>query len=150
VNVRHEYVVTAPGSRARLTFLTRHVLTGLVVTDMDTGQPLEVVTDANGRAAVLATSIVNPSQSAHLRVSGVEQDSTYRTEGGQLFWEKTLHEPRATILLPAGWDVMAVSTPATISTTREGRVAIQVYNPRPEPATISVRAGRRPGGGEGN
>jgi hypothetical protein len=148
IMVRHEYVETAPGARALLTFLARHVLTGLAVTDMDTGKPLEVVADPRGRAAVLAMPLVNPSQSAHLRVSGVEQDSAYRTEGGQLFWEKTLHEPRTTILLPAGWDVMAVSTPATVSTTREGRVAIQVYNPRPEPATLNLRASRRPGGGE--
>ncbi len=147
VMVRHEYVETAPGARALLTFLTRHVLTGLAVTDMDTGKPLEVEADTRGRAAVLATPLVNPSQSAHLRVSGVEQDSAYRTEGGQLFWEKTLHEPRTTILLPAGWDVMTVSTPATVSTTREGRVAIQVYNPRPEPAALNLRASRRPGGG---
>ena len=147
VLVRHEFVETSPGARAMLPFLSRHVLTGVVVTDMATGQPLEVVTDPKGRAAVLSTPITNPTQSAQLRVAGTEQDSAYRTEGGQLFFEKTLHEPRTTILLPEGWDVMTVSTPAIVTTTRDGRVAIQVYNPRLEPAALSVRASRRPSGG---
>ena len=147
VLVRHEFVETSPGARAMLPFLSRHVLTGVVVTDMATGKPLEMVTDPKGRAAVLATPITNPTQSAQLRVAGTEQDSAYRTEGGQLFFEKTLYEPRTTILLPDGWDVMTVSTPAIVTTTRDGRVAIQVYNPRPEPAGISVRASRRPSGG---
>jgi hypothetical protein len=147
VAVRHEYVETAPGSRSALTFLTRHVLTELQVVDMDLGRALDVVTEPRGRVAVLATPIANTSQSAHLRISGMEQDSAYRSEGGQLYWEKTLYEPRTTILLPAGWDVMAISTPATISATSDGRVAVQVYNPRVEPAAISLRANRRPSGG---
>ena len=147
VLVRHEFVETSPGARAMLPFLSRHVLTGVVVTDMATGKPLEMVTDPKGRAAVLSTPITNPTQSAQLRVAGTEQDSAYRTEGGQLFFEKTLYEPRTTILLPEGWDVMTVSTPATVTTTRDGRVAIQVYNPRLEPAALSVRASRRPSGG---
>ncbi len=144
VAVRHEYTETTPGARSRLTFLSRHSLVELAVTDVDLGQALEVVAEAGGRAAVLKQPIVNPSESVRIRVSGIEQNSTYRVEGGELLWEKTLYEPRTSILLPAGWDVMAVSVPATVSTTREGRVAVQVYNTRLEPVATSVRASRRP------
>jgi len=43
---------------------------------------------------------------------------------------------------------MTVSAPATVTTTREERVAIQVYNPRLEPAAIQLRASGRPSGGD--
>lgn len=140
VAVRHEYVETRKGTRATLTFLSRHRLSEAAVTDMDSGKPLKVTTEAGRSVAELELPIATADQSAHLRIAGVEQDAAYRVDRGELVWEKTLHEPRTTILLPSGWDVMTVSTPATIGFTPEGRVVIQVVNPRLEPAAIAVRA----------
>jgi len=144
IAVRHEYVETRPGDRALLAVLTRHRLTGAVVTDMDTGKPLRVVETSGGAAAELAVPIVSDRQTAHLRVVGREEDRAYRMESGQLAWEKTLHDPRTTVLLPPGWELTAISTPGTVTTTREDRVVVQIYNPRLEPVAIAIRAVRRP------
>jgi hypothetical protein len=143
VTVRHEYVEVRRGDRASLEFLSRHRIARPVVTDMDSGKVLEV-SGAGVPSVKLEAPIANESQSAHLRISGVETDPEYRLDGAQLAWSRTLYEPRTTILLPAGWEITALSTPATVSTTREGRVAIQVYNPRLEPAAIAIRAVRPP------
>ena len=107
---------------------------------MDSGKPLTMA-DRNGTPTIeLATPIANDKQSAHLRVVGKEQDAGYRVEGGQLVWQKTLYEPRTTIVLPAGWEPTAVSAPATIATGRDGRVTVQIYNPRVEPLAVAIRA----------
>ncbi len=157
VAVRHEYVATAPGPRARLTFLEHDPLAGLVVTDMDTGKPLEVVRGGSMTQAQLAAPIRNDRQSAHLRLSGDESDPRYRIEAGQLAWEHTLHEPRTTILLPEGWEITALTAPGTIShpgsgrrgggaAPGPGRVAIEIVNPRLDTVDVALRATRRPGG----
>jgi len=144
IAVRHEYVETRPGARAVLGVLARHRLTGVVVTDMDTGRPLRVVEASGGAAAELESPIVNDRQTAHLRVTGREDDRLYRIDNGQLAWEKTLVDPRTTVLLPPGWEITAISTPATVTTTREDRVSVQIYNPRLEPVAFALRAVRRP------
>lgn len=144
VGVRHEYVETRIGARATPEFLSRHRLTGLVVTDMDTGKPLPCAERGGAWTIDLAAPIATDAESAHLRITGREQDATYRVEAGQLVWQKTLHEPRTSILLPAGWEVTAVSAPATITTGRDARVAIQIYDPRIEPVAVAIRAVRAP------
>jgi hypothetical protein len=143
VSVRHQFVATTPGRRVVLPFLARHTMPSPVVTDLDTGAAL-TISGAGASSAVEPAEPLAAGHSLHLRIAGLVTDQGYRVDGGQLAWERTLHEPRTTILLPAGWDVVAVSTPALVSTTRENRVAIQVYNPRPEPTTIAIRAVRRP------
>jgi len=142
IAMRHEYVETRIGARATPEFFARHRLTGVVVTDMDTGKALVTAERAGIWAIDLATPITTGAESAHLSLTGREQDPAYRIEAGQLVWQKTLTEPRATILLPAGWEIAAVSTPVTVTTTRDARVALQVYNPRIEPVTISLTAVR--------
>lgn len=144
LSVRHEYVETRRGARTPLEFLLRHRLADPVVTDMDSGKALAIEGVGAGRSVRLDVPIASDLQSAHLRITGAETDPEYGLDAGQLAWARTLYEPRTTILLPAGWEVSAISTPATVTTTREGRVAIQVYNPRLEPAAIAIRAVRPP------
>lgn len=143
LGVRHQFLATTPGRRITLPFLARHAMNAPVVTDLDMGTPLPV-RGAAAAAAIESAEPIGAGQSIHLRIAGTIVDQAYRVDRGQLAWERALHEPRTTILLPAGWEAIAISTPALVSTTRENRVAIQVYNPRPEPTTIAIRAVRRP------
>lgn len=142
VAVRHEYVETRTGATPPVEFLARHRLANVVATDMDSGRPLVLSQRGGAWTVALATAIQHERQSAHVRIAGEESDAGYRLEGSYLAWEKSVHEPRTTILLPAGWEPVAISSPATVTTTREGRVAIQVYNPRVEPAAVAIRAVR--------
>ena len=142
IAVRHEYVETRIGTRVTPDFFTRHRLSGVAVTDMDTGKPLVAADRAGTWTIDLATPIARDTESAHLSITGRDQDPAFRIDAGALVWQKTLAEPRVTILLPAGWEVAVISTPATVTTARDGRVAIQLYNPRVEPATMVLRAVR--------
>jgi hypothetical protein len=140
--VRHEYVETRIGSRATPEFFAHHRLTGVVVTDMDSGKPLVAAERTGVWTIDLAAPIARETESAHIRIAGREIDPGYQIAAGQLQWQKTLREPRTTILLPAGWELTTLTTPATVTTTRDGRVAVQVYNPRIEPTAMALRAAR--------
>jgi hypothetical protein len=145
VTVRHEYVETRIGPRSAPEFLAHHTLSGLAVTDMDTGRLLTPVEAGGVWTIPLAAPIVNDRQSAHLRIAGKERDANYRIEtgpAGQLAWQITVHEPRVTIVLPAGWELTAASAPLTLATGRDGRVTLQVYNSRLEPMVVALRAVR--------
>ena len=142
IAVRHEYVETRVGARVTPEFFTRHRLTGVVVTDMDTGKPLVAAERAGKWTIDLATPIARDTETAHISITGRDQDPAFRIDGSSLVWQKTLAEPRVTVLLPAGWEVAVMSTPVTVTTTRDGRVAIQIYNPRIEPAAMILRAVR--------
>lgn len=145
VTVRHEYVETRVGSQASPAFLANHRVNGLVATDMDTGKLLQAVRRGETWAIDLAAPIANDKQSAHIRLTGTLVDSGYSLQAGQLAWSMTIVEPRATALLPAGWEPTAISAPTTVTTGRDGRVAIQIYNGRVDPLVVNIRAVRASG-----
>ncbi len=145
VNVTHEYLETQPGSRSRVAFLDRTTMSSVSVVDVDTGEALKTMQEKGATFAALASAITKPSQSARLRLTGTLTDAAYTLADGQLAWEQTLRTPRSTILLPSGWEVTSVSVPATVSTQADGRVAIQVFDGRPdEGMKVSMRATKRP------
>jgi hypothetical protein len=143
VNVTHEYVETQAGTRSRIAFLDRTTLSGLAVTDVDTGATLKTAQEKGATFVTLASAIAKPSQSARVRVAGTMNDSAYTVADGQLAWDQILRTPRSTVLLPAGWEVTSVSVPATVTTQADGRVAIQVFDGRPDDGVrLEVRATR--------
>ena len=71
--------------------------------------------------------IVDERQSAHLRIAGILKDSTYTLQNGDLVFDRTLHGLRNTVLLPAGWEVSAVSQSGTIGTFH-GRAFVALIN----------------------
>jgi hypothetical protein len=145
VNVTHEYLETQPGSRSRVAFLDRTTMSSVSVVDVDTGEALKTMQEKGATFAALASAITKPSQSARLRLTGTLTDAAYRLADGQIAWEQTLRTPRSTILLPSGWEVTSVSVPATVSTQADGRVAIQIFDGRPdEGVKVSMRATKRP------
>lgn len=101
---------------------------GLKVVDLDSAQPLEL---ERSDAVRLPVAIENDRQSAHLKVSGIVHDASYRAEGDGLSFERTLYGPRNTILLPQGWEVAGVSQPATVG-LYGGRVFIAIVNAQSE------------------
>ena len=141
VTVTHEYLETQPGTRSKVWFLDRTPLTGVAVTDVDTGEAVKLTQEKGATFAALAVPIAKPSQSARIRVTGTLTDAGYTVADGQLAWEQTLRTPRSTIVLPAGWQVTTVSVPATVSTQADGRVVIQVFDGRPdEGVQVAIRA----------
>jgi hypothetical protein len=75
----------------------------------------------------LDVPIADDKQSAHLRITGTLNDAAYKSEGGELVFDRTLHGLRNTVLLPAGWEVSAVSQSGTIG-VYQGRAFVALIN----------------------
>jgi hypothetical protein len=68
---------------------------------------------------------------------------SYYMEGDELVWDRTFGRLRNTVVLPAGWYLTTLISPATIQTLADGRVAIYVVNPRNDEVRVYFRARRR-------
>jgi hypothetical protein len=102
-------------------------LQDLKVVDLDTAKAFEPVKDGKSMAVKLEVPIVDDKQSAHIKITGTLQDAGYKSQGGDLVFDRTLHGLRNTVLLPAGWDVAAVSQSGTIG-TYQGRAFVALIN----------------------
>jgi len=69
---------------------------------------------------------------------------TYYLEGDELVWDRTFGRLRNTVVLPAGWYITGLASPATILTQADGRVAVYIVNPRNDDIRVYIRARRRP------
>jgi hypothetical protein len=130
------------GATATLDSLSYLPMHDLKVTDLDTGKPLVVSKDGNRSAVTLEVPITNDKQSAHLRLVGTIADQGYTTEKGDLVFSRTMRGLRNTVLLPAGWEVAAVSQSATVG-QYNGRAFVALINLNAENQyTVKIRAAR--------
>lgn len=126
--VEQTYSETRQGATAPIDALSYLALHELKVVDLDTAKPLAVQTSGKGKAATLDVPITNDKQSAHLAITGIVQDGSYKIVDGELVFERTLHGLRNTVLLPAGWEVSLVSQSGTIGKTAQGRAFVALIN----------------------
>jgi hypothetical protein len=68
---------------------------------------------------------------------------SYYLDGEELVWDRTFGRLRNTVVLPRGWYLTGVASPATIQTLPDGRVAVYVVNPRNDEVRVYLRARRR-------
>ena len=130
------------GAKATLDSLTYLPLQDLQVTDLDTARALTATKAGNTTSVSLEVPITNDKQSAHLRLTGTLTDPGYTVERGELVFARTLKGLRNTVLLPAGWEVSAVSQSATIG-EYEGRMFVALINLNAENQyTVRIRAAR--------
>jgi hypothetical protein len=142
IRVEQTYSDYRKGSTAQLDSLAYLRLQDLKVTDLDTGTSLSPSRQKDTTVVKLGVPIVNDRQSAHLRIAGTLTDPNYKTINGDLVFRRTLHGLRNTILLPAGWEVSAVSESGTIG-TYQGRVFVALINLNAaDQYTVTVRAHR--------
>jgi hypothetical protein len=140
VRVSREVIVTQPGATA---FVPNQMSAAdVVVVDVDSGKTLELKAGREGRVATLLEPITGPDQSARLRLTGTMK-TRYAVAGGLFSWDARIDEPRAVFLLPAGFDLVSVSAPATVSTQQDGRVALQVYAGAEVTMRVIITAAKR-------
>jgi hypothetical protein len=70
---------------------------------------------------------------------------SYYLDGDELVWDRTFGRLRNTVVLPTGWYLTALASPATIATLPDGRVSIYVMNPRNDEVRVYFRARKRAG-----
>ena len=68
---------------------------------------------------------------------------SYYLDGDDLVWDRSFGRLRNTVVLPPGWYLTVLASPATIETLPDGRVSIYVVNPRNDDIRVYLRARRR-------
>ena len=144
VSVQQTYTDYRKGAAARLDGLSYMALKDVVVIDLDTAKPLVTSGQGAQMTAKLEVPIVQEHQSAHLRLTGTLADGSYKIDKGDLVFTRTFKGLRNTVLLPAGWEVAAVSQSGTIGRTAQGRAFVALINLNAENSyTVTIRA-RKP------
>ncbi len=106
---------------------------------LDAGEP---VTDTT-QIVVISFPVVTQGQSARLRITETYTDpNRYGLDGDELVWDRAFGRPRNTVVLPAGWTVVASSIPSAISTDADGRQRLAFENGRNDDIQVLIRARR--------
>lgn len=158
----HDYTETRPGING----YANVVRTGSTASHpsariLDTGQPLEAKemsgaemaalkinagesVDPDARVVVIPFEPVQPGQSLRLRIAETyTAPASYRLQGDELVFDRSLGRPRNAVVLPSGWYCAFSSIPATVSRLPDGRVRLDYWNGRPEPVAVLLKARRR-------
>jgi hypothetical protein len=128
---------------------------------LDTGEklPTRLITGAELAAAKIesdeavkpATQIVlisfppvKKGQSVRLRVSETyTAPASYRLDGDELVFDRSLGRPRNAVVLPVGWYLAASTIPATVTQLSDGRIRLDFWNGRPDSVDVLLKAKRR-------
>jgi hypothetical protein len=148
--VGHYFNVVRPGSQVSKPSarnldngeeLKVETITGaeLKARNLDAGEPVAPATEV----VVIAFPPVKAGGSTRLRISETYTDAgRYRLDGEELIWDRAFGRPRNTVVLPAGWTVVASSIPGTISEGADSRQRLYFENHRPDDIQVLIRARR--------
>ena len=117
-------------------------LTGseLLAAKVDVGEPIT----AESEVVVIRFPAVQKGQSARLRISETYTDpGRYYLGGDEFVWDRSLGRPRNAVVLPAGWYVTASSIPAVVTLSDDGRVRLDLDNPRPDDIAVLLKGKKR-------
>ena len=128
---------------------------------LDTGEALkgDILTGAQMKAAgidaggeqvaddqqVVVTRFapVRKGQSVRLRLSETyTAPQSYRLEGDEFVFERSLGRPRNSVVLPAGWYLTALSIPAVVRQTPDGLTRVDFVNGRPDGIDVLMKGKR--------
>ena len=122
--------------------LETKLMTGaeLAAAKIAVGEPV----DAAAQVVVIPFSAVKPGQSVRLRISETyTAPASYRLEGDELVFDRSLGRPRNAVVLPEGWYLTASSIPATVTQMGDGRIRLDFWNGRPDAVDVLIKAKRR-------
>jgi hypothetical protein len=141
VSVTQTYTDYRQGPSAKLDSLSYIPLKDVAVIDLDTAKPLVTSGQGTAMTAKLEIPIANDKQSAHLKLTGTLADGSYKVDKGDLVFTRTMKGLRNTVLLPAGYEVSAVSQSGTIGKTQQGRAFVALINLNAENSyAVTIRA----------
>jgi len=87
---------------------------------------------------------IEPGATNRIRLMETYADSkSYYLDGDELVWDRTFGRLRNTVVLPPGWYLTGLASPAMIETLPDGRASVYVVNPRNDDVRVYIRARRR-------
>lgn len=96
-------------------------------------------------AVVVYFSPVQAGTSVRLRISETyTAPQSYRLDGNDLVFDRSLGRPRNSVVLPAGWYLTATSIPAVVSETADKRIRLDFYNGRTDSIDVLIKGRKRP------
>lgn len=158
----HDYTESRPGANQYLNV----VRAGSTVSNpaayiLDTGEVLQsrVMTGAELAAAKIDTegeevtpttqivvipfTRVEKGRSVRLRISETyTAPVSYRLDGDELVFDRSLGRARNAVVLPSGWYLTASAIPATVRQLPDGRVRLDFWNGRPDEVDVLLKAKR--------
>jgi hypothetical protein len=106
---------------------------------LDAGEPVADTTEV----VVISFPAIKTGQSARLRITETYTDrNRYFVDGDELVWDRAFGRPRNTVVLPAGWTVVASSIPSTITQDPDGRQRLYFEKNRNDEIQVLIRARR--------
>ncbi len=100
--------------------------------------------EPDARVVVIPFPAVQAGQSLRLRIAETyTAPLSYRLEGEDLVFDRSLGRPRNAVVLPSGWYCTFSAIPATVSQLPDGRVRLDYWNGRPEAVNVLLKARRR-------
>ncbi len=123
--------------------LETKLMTGaeLTAAKLDTGEQV----DPAAQVVVIPFPAVEGGQSVRLRISETyTAPASYRLEGEELVFDRSLGRARNAVVLPEGWYLLDSSIPAKVSQMPDGRIRLEFWNGRPDSIDVLIKAKRRP------
>jgi hypothetical protein len=118
------------------------IMTGadLAAAKVDPGEPVA----AAAQVVVIPFSPVKVGQNVRIRISETyAAPASYRLDGDELVFDRSLGRPRNAVVLPDGWYLTASSIPATVTRMEDGRIRLDFWNGRPDSVDVLIKAKRR-------
>jgi hypothetical protein len=161
----HDFNLTRAGQKTAHSFVREGstVSEDISFIDLDTGRRLETRKTTGAEvnrlgyypeaaepdAVVVEGELLAPvPERGSVRIRVIEtytdKERYFVDPGGELAWDRTFGRPRNTLVLPAGWMLTHCNTPASIREDEQGRIVLQLNNPRSDELHVVVRARRRP------
>jgi hypothetical protein len=101
---------------------------------------------ATARVVVIPFPTVQAGQTLRLRIAETyTAPVSYRLDGEELVFDRSLGRPRNAVVLPSGWYCTFSATPATVTRLPDGRVRLDYWDDRPEAVDVLLKAKRRIG-----
>ena len=123
--------------------LATRLMTGadIAAAKIDTGEESVKPTT---QVVLIPFSPVKKGQSIRLRISETyTAPASYRLDGDELVFDRSLGRPRNAVVLPPGWYLTAGAIPATVSQLPDGRIRLDFWNGRPDSVDVLIKAKRR-------
>ncbi|MGB7281832.1 MAG: hypothetical protein WBE13_06185 [Candidatus Acidiferrum sp.] len=106
---------------------------------IDAGEPVSPST----QVVLIPFPPVKKGQSVRLRISETYTAPTsYRLDGDELVFDRSLGRPRNAVVLPEGWYLTASAIPATVTQLPDGRIRLDFWNGRPDSVDVLIKAKR--------